>query len=57
MWHGLALNTCGIDVSKMQIKYMKTSCKKNVHTCGINFIKEMKQNLHETTSSWLMCRK
>jgi hypothetical protein len=36
----------------MQIDYVKISCKEDVHICHINFVKEMEQNLHVTTSRW-----
>jgi hypothetical protein len=41
----------------MLIDYVKISYKEYVHICRTNFAKEMKQNLHETTSQWKMCRK
>jgi hypothetical protein len=41
----------------MQIDYVKISCKEDVHICCTNFAKRMEQNLHETTSRWIMCGK
>jgi hypothetical protein len=31
---------------------VKISYKEDVHICRTNFVKQMEQNLHETTSQW-----
>jgi hypothetical protein len=36
----------------MQIDYVKTLCKEDVHIRHTNFAKKMERNLHETTSRW-----
>jgi hypothetical protein len=41
-----------MNVFKMQIDYVKISCKEDVHICHTNFAKKIERNLHEITSWW-----